>query len=295
MTHALAATAIPAGVQAWNYSVYHILTTAGPHGGSWWAAARALADWGVFPLAFMLVALFFFGDRVPDARLAAIGAGLAVLAALVVNQVLGHIWFEPRPFLSAYHVPRLAPASHGNSFPSDHLAFAGAIVGALWMARRRQLAVVAAALAAGVGWARIVGGIHWPLDVMVGLAVGLISGAAVGTLLPRWGTAGRLLGRGRLGPVSGVVGSMIVVAVGFTGLELRGHLGLALTELTEGVVAIGALGIAWSLGWTARVPGLSAPKESKPLEPVASDPAAERPGGVPRDGWGRGTEGPEAR
>ena len=295
MTQTLAVTAVPRGLQLWNYSTYHILVTDGPHGGSWWVAATALAEWGVFPLAFMLVALFFFGETSRDARVAAVGAGVAVLVALVVNHVLGQVWFEPRPYLSQYHLPRLAPAAHGNSFPSDHLAFAGAIVGSLWVTGRRPLAVVGAVLALGVGWARVVGGIHWPLDVIAGVGVGLASGALVGTALPRWPVVGRWLARLPLGPVLSVVGSVAVVGVGFTGLEIRSHLGVVGTEVAEGMIAMGGLGIAWGLGWASRLPGLAAPKTRQSWQVAASGPVGERLGEDRPRGWGGGAKRPGSR
>ncbi|MCY1555222.1 hypothetical protein D9M68_918600 [compost metagenome] len=41
-----------------------------------------------------------------------------------------------------------------------------------------------AAVALGTGWARVHTGAHFPLDVLAGLALGLVSGLAFGLVLP---------------------------------------------------------------------------------------------------------------
>ncbi len=75
------------------------------------------------------------------------------------------VYAEPRPLVS---VP------HSGAFPSGHAAsaFAAATVIA-WASRR--LAVPAYLLATLVAWSRVYVGVHWPLDV--------IGGAALGTLV----------------------------------------------------------------------------------------------------------------
>jgi undecaprenyl-diphosphatase len=75
------------------------------------------------------------------------------------------VYEDPRP---------LVGLPHSGAFPSGHAAsaFAAATVIA-WASRR--LAVPAYLLAALVAWSRVYVGVHWPLDV--------IGGAALGTLV----------------------------------------------------------------------------------------------------------------
>jgi undecaprenyl-diphosphatase len=98
----------------------------------------------------------------------------ATLAAdglsFVLRQWIGRdrpplVYADPRPLIS---VP------HSGAFPSGHAAsaFAAATVIA-WASRR--LAVPAYLLATLVAWSRVYVGVHWPLDV--------IGGAALGTLV----------------------------------------------------------------------------------------------------------------
>ncbi|MHB1527243.1 MAG: phosphatase PAP2 family protein [Candidatus Dormibacteria bacterium] len=251
----LSATPLGPAILRWNYAGYQVLARQGPHGGLWNSAAAALAEWGIFSLAFVLVALLFFGRTPERARLDALAAAAAAAVALQVNHLLGNLWYEPRPYLSHYHVPLLAAAAHGNSFPSDHLAFGGAVVGALWVTRRRWLALASLLVMAGVGWARVVTGIHWPFDVLVGLALGLLVGAAVGAVALHLGRLGRLLALLPLPRWLAVPGAVVVVVVGFAVLEKATHLGIVVGPIVIGAVLMAALGLAWPRRRAQAIPG----------------------------------------
>jgi undecaprenyl-diphosphatase len=76
---------------------------------------------------------------------------------------------EPKPLV---HVP------HSGSFPSGHAAtaFACATVLAWW---DRRLAVPAFVMAALIAWSRVYVGVHWPLDVLGGAALGVLVATAL--------------------------------------------------------------------------------------------------------------------
>jgi undecaprenyl-diphosphatase len=98
----------------------------------------------------------------------------ATLAADGLSYLLRQWIGRDRPPL-VYADPRpLVGLPHTGAFPSGHAAsaFAAATVIA-WASRR--LAVPAYLLAALVAWSRVYVGVHWPLDV--------IGGAALGTLV----------------------------------------------------------------------------------------------------------------
>ena len=79
------------------------------------------------------------------------------------------VYPEPRPLV---HVP------HSGSFPSGHstAAFACAAVIA-WLAPR--FAFPAFLLAGAIAWSRVYVGVHWPLDVFGGAALGLLVATAL--------------------------------------------------------------------------------------------------------------------
>ncbi len=246
MPYVLAATSLGPSVLHWNYAGYQVLAHQGPHGGAWNSTASALAEWGIFSLAFVLVALFFFGAPARRARIDSLAAAGAAVLALLLNHLAGTVWYEPRPYLSTYHVPLLAAAAHGNSFPSDHMAFGGAVVATLLVTRRYRLGLAALLIMAGVGWARVLTGIHWPLDVSAGLAIGLAVGAVagwVGLHLPRLGV---WLAAIRLPRLLSIAAAVAVVAVGFAVLEKATHIGLVAGPIVLGAALMALLGLLWS-------------------------------------------------
>lgn len=118
--------------------------------------------------------------RAPERR-GAIAALLAAGGALVVNQVIAHLWDRPRPFIAHPGVVHLL-VSHSTdaSFPSDHAAAAFAIATVLLLAHRR-LGFLVSLSGVLVSYARVYVGDHYPSDVAGGAVVGV--GAALVVLV----------------------------------------------------------------------------------------------------------------
>jgi undecaprenyl-diphosphatase len=116
---------------------------------------------------------------------------LALAVALALSDGLGSQVLRPlvaraRPVyaLPAGTVRYLSPAANVGSLPSLHTAnfFAMAVVGtAGWPV----LSPLLLALAVGVAWSRMYVGVHWPGDVLLGAAWGILWGFAGITLLRR--------------------------------------------------------------------------------------------------------------
>jgi undecaprenyl-diphosphatase len=88
--------------------------------------------------------------------------------SLVLRQWIGRlrpplVYPEPRP---------LVPTPHTGSFPSGHSATVIA-----WGSPRLALPVFV--LAALVAWSRVYVGVHWPLDVLGGAALGVLVAIAL--------------------------------------------------------------------------------------------------------------------
>ena len=142
--------------------------------------------------------------------LAAAGwACLATLLAIALNQPVGHLFGEARPYAAHPGLLRLADPTRDFSFPSDHAVMAGAVAAGLLLVSRR-LGLVAAAAAVLMAFARVYIAAHYPWDVLAGLALG----AAVATL-------GWLLLRRPLTALTGWLRSLPGVRAGFGEEPLR--------------------------------------------------------------------------
>lgn len=132
------------------------------------------AKYGVvlFGLAIVVAAVV---SRRGEARslAAAVWTGAGTLLALAVNQPIGHVVGEARPYAAHPSALLLVSPTTDFSFPSDHAVMAGAVAAGLLIAwRPLGLAVVSGALL--MSFARVYVGAHYPGDVIAGLVVGAL-------------------------------------------------------------------------------------------------------------------------
>jgi membrane-associated phospholipid phosphatase len=143
------------------------------------AAPLVVPAFAVATVALWFLARPYGALRWKLASVSALGAaGLALLA----NRAIASAWDRPRPFVAhpaATHL--LAARTADPSFPSDHAAAAAAIAaGVLAFSLEAGLAFAVAAVLVAVS--RVALGVHYPSDVLAGLAVGAVSGLLVVTV-----------------------------------------------------------------------------------------------------------------
>ena len=151
----------------WLNPVFEAVTWAGTFG-------------GVFLAIALLLSLRRGRHSLAPLVLAAIGAadGLAWLLKRLTGRV--------RPPLQLPDIHTLVPLPTSDSFPSGHsaTAFAAATVLALALRSGRVTAALFV-LAAAVGYSRLYVGVHFPLDVLAGAALGVVTGAATWAIARR--------------------------------------------------------------------------------------------------------------
>ena len=113
---------------------------------------------------------------------------LGYVLAELMAQVLKRAADQSRPLavvpgLDTHGYPT---SPHGNAYPSAHMAVAVAMVSALWPWMGRPQRIVGTAFAVLVACNRIYIGAHWPLDVLGGAAIGLLSGTLAWLVAARW-------------------------------------------------------------------------------------------------------------
>ena len=145
----------------------------------------ALADAAVPLYALATVGLWLLARPYvnPRWKLASSSALIATAVALATNQVIAHLWTRPRPFTehpALTHV--LGARTTDPSFPSDHAAAAFAIAFAV-LAFSRRAGIGFLAVATLIALSRVLVGVHYPTDVLAGVAVGLVAGLTSARLL----------------------------------------------------------------------------------------------------------------
>ena len=134
---------------------------------------RLYAQYGVLLFACALLVGWWTAraDPNPRAMAAALWAPVGALLALGLNQPLGRLVHEARPYTVLPHVLVLVARSTDFSFPSDHAVMAGAVAAGALLTHR-QLGLVTVAAAVVLAFARVYVGAHFPFDVIVGLLLG---------------------------------------------------------------------------------------------------------------------------
>ena len=82
---------------------------------------------------------------------------------------------QPRPYETWGIVPLLEKDSSGNSMPSRHV-FSATIISMACLHANLSAGLILLVLSALLGLVRVLGGIHYPKDVLVGYACGLLWG-----------------------------------------------------------------------------------------------------------------------
>ena len=125
----------------------------------------------------VVVVLFFESDWRKRLRDAAQIALSAILSWGIITQIIHFFYFRPRPFV-ALGFTSLIHHDNSPSFPSGHAAFFFALAFALFLASRKW-GWLFIGLSVLMGIARVMAGVHWPLDIVSGILVSFLSVAVV--------------------------------------------------------------------------------------------------------------------
>ncbi|MDJ0347322.1 phosphatase PAP2 family protein [Streptomyces sp. H10-C2] len=176
MTPALAATSVlaldgPSVDGDWYTRITHLARHT-----TWLnGAVDAYTTYGVVLFGLALVAACLVARRATDPRVlaAALGAPITTALAMAVNATLKTLVSEQRPCraIAGSFTVEPCPGAADYSFPSNHAAMAGAVAAAVFLVNWR-LGVLTSVAALLMAASRVWVGVHYPHDVLVGLAVG---------------------------------------------------------------------------------------------------------------------------
>ena len=130
----------------------------------------------IVPTALVLILLaLWFAGRDADERASfqriALRALVALALASITLKLINEVYFRPRPFTFDSSVRLLFYHPSDSTMPSNAATVSFALAVAVWLRQKRWGAAMLA-LSAGMTFSRIVGGVHYPADVVAGAWLG---------------------------------------------------------------------------------------------------------------------------
>ena len=100
---------------------------------------------------------------------------MSVVSAYVISYILKIIFHAPRPFVTHLDVRPLILETPYTSFPSGHATLFFALATAIYLYDKRA-GYVFYVLATLIAISRVVVGVHYPVDIIAGAAIGVLVG-----------------------------------------------------------------------------------------------------------------------
>lgn len=91
------------------------------------------------------------------------------------------LYNKPRPYEALHIVPLIKKDKKGQSFPSRHV-FSVFVIAMCWVCYIPLVGMVLLLAGVIMAWIRVIGGVHYPVDVIAGALIGILSGV-IGMLL----------------------------------------------------------------------------------------------------------------
>ncbi len=124
--------------------------------------------------ADLILATWLWHSHKKEKQHAVVEAGWSFLLALLLTTILSHFIGRLRPFLASTDVHLLIPSPLNTSFPSGHTATSFAIAASFLFADKK-IGTLAFVFGLIVAFARVTAGVHYPTDILGGIALGLAS------------------------------------------------------------------------------------------------------------------------
>lgn len=153
-------------------------------GALWDGITVFVASYLQYALGALLIVLAFWPAR--RLRMLEAACGAAIIARLAIKPLILLFVHRARPFIALDRVRNLIGTDAGEnlqSFPSGHAIFFFALAMAVYRYDTRWgIVFFIGALLMGI--ARIIGGIHWPSDILGGALIGMLVGWLTVQLIP---------------------------------------------------------------------------------------------------------------
>ncbi|HEX3015968.1 MAG TPA: phosphatase PAP2 family protein [Desulfobacteria bacterium] len=166
-------------MNSFDLKLYHLINGAAGHHPFLDRFMAVIANYSLeVYIVLFVIAWFALPRPTVKERHALVIMGLAGVLGLIINIIISHIWFRPRPFrvLPQGSFTQLIPHSPDASFPSDHTTGSFGFAAGSWGKSAKWVRISFTLLAVLNAIARVYAGVHWPTDVLAGMVVGIICG-----------------------------------------------------------------------------------------------------------------------
>jgi undecaprenyl-diphosphatase len=140
---------------------------------------KIFAEYLIYLLPIILIVLWFYSEKTKKVAMRATFS--VILAWPVIAGIIGRLVNRPRPF-NLSGVQELIFHRPDYSFPSDHAAALFAVAFSFWFSGYKKLGWAIFAMAIVVSFFRVATAIHYPTDILGGLAVGLLAAYLINLL-----------------------------------------------------------------------------------------------------------------
>lgn len=155
----------------------------------WVFLVAAYGDMGMIIIIAIALVIFFIHDkdwkrrRWVDWKREVAVIGISVVIPWGITAILKILVHAPRPFVTFAQVHPLVTETPYSSFPSGHATVFFALAMTTYLYHKR-LGYFFFACAALIALSRVISGVHYPIDIIVGTCIG-ISFAYLSTILLR--------------------------------------------------------------------------------------------------------------
>ncbi|CEH31473.1 bacitracin ABC transporter permease [Aneurinibacillus migulanus] len=149
-----------------------------------------LAEYMLYFVCLSIVVYWF--TRTNKNRMMVIQAVIAFILAEILGKMAGQFHSHYQPFAVLPHVNQLIEHDIDNSFPSDHTILFFSVCISFWLVRKKGGGLWLM-LPCCVAISRIWVGVHYPIDVITGALLGVISALFVYWLVPKLSSIKQLL------------------------------------------------------------------------------------------------------